>query len=63
MLDQRLRINDLAVAAGGENAAKLLNLTVPSKQEVASSSLVGPPFNFFVFSTRLPSLSSRKTAS
>ena len=28
-LDQRLRINDLAVAAGGENAAKLLNLTVP----------------------------------
>ena len=27
-LDQRLRINDLAVAAGGENAAKLLNLTV-----------------------------------
>ena len=32
MLDQRLRINDLAVAAGGENAAKLLNLTVPSGQ-------------------------------
>ena len=31
LLDQRLRINDLAVAAGGENAAKLLNLTVPSK--------------------------------
>ena len=30
LLDQRLRINDLAVAAGGENAAKLLNLTVPS---------------------------------
>ncbi len=29
MLDQRLRINDLAVATGGENAAKLLNLTVP----------------------------------
>ena len=29
LLDQRLRINDLAVAAGGENAAKLLNLTVP----------------------------------
>ena len=28
LLDQRLRINDLAVAAGGENAAKLLNLTV-----------------------------------
>ena len=28
MLDQRLRINDLAVAASGENAAKLLNLTV-----------------------------------
>ena len=27
--DQRLIINDLAVAAGGENAAKLLNLTVP----------------------------------
>ena len=31
LLDQRPRINDLAVAAGGENAAKLLNLTVPSK--------------------------------
>ena len=30
LLDQRLRINDLAVAAGGENAAKLLNLTVPT---------------------------------
>ena len=30
LLDQRLIINDLAVAAGGENAAKLLNLTVPS---------------------------------
>ena len=30
LLDQGLRINDLAVAAGGENAAKLLNLTVPS---------------------------------
>ena len=29
LLDQRLRINDLAVAAGGENAAKLLDLTVP----------------------------------
>ena len=29
LLDQRLRINGLAVAAGGENAAKLLNLTVP----------------------------------
>ena len=29
LLDQRLIINDLAVAAGGENAAKLLNLTVP----------------------------------
>ena len=29
LLDQRLRINDLAVAAGGENAAKLVNLTVP----------------------------------
>ena len=28
LLDQRLRIDDLAVAAGGENAAKLLNLTV-----------------------------------
>ena len=27
-LDQRLRINDLAVAASCENAAKLLNLTV-----------------------------------
>ena len=32
LLDQRLRINDLAVAAGGENAAKLLNLTVPSRR-------------------------------
>ena len=30
LLDNRLRINDLAVATGGENAAKLLNLTVPS---------------------------------
>ena len=30
LLDQRLRIKDLAVAAGGENAAKLLNLTVPA---------------------------------
>ena len=29
LLDQRLRINDLAVAPGGENAAKLLNFTVP----------------------------------
>ena len=29
LLDQRLIINDLAVAAGGENAAKLLNLTAP----------------------------------
>ena len=28
LLDQTLIINDLAVAAGGENAAKLLNLTV-----------------------------------
>ena len=33
LLDQRLRINDLAVAAGGENAAKLLNLTVPLGKE------------------------------
>ena len=32
LLDQRLRINDLAVAAGGENAAKLLNLTVPANR-------------------------------
>ena len=32
LLDQRLRINDLAVAAGGENAAKLLNLTVPANE-------------------------------
>ena len=31
LLDNRLIINDLAVAAGGENAAKLLNLTVPSQ--------------------------------
>ena len=29
LLDQRLRINDLAVAASGENAAEPLNLTVP----------------------------------
>ena len=28
LLDQRLRINDLAVAAGGENAAKLLDSTL-----------------------------------
>ena len=34
LLDQRLRINDLAVAAGGENAAKLLNLTVPLQELV-----------------------------
>ena len=32
LLDQRLRTNDLAVAASGENAAKLLNLTVPHEQ-------------------------------
>ena len=32
LLDQRLRINDLAVAPGGENAAKLLNLTVPARE-------------------------------
>ena len=32
LLDQRLIINDLAVAAGGENAAKLLNLTVPKRE-------------------------------
>ena len=39
LLDQRLRINDLAVAAGGENAAKLLNLTVPpSKGEAGPRS-------------------------
>ena len=37
MLDQRLRINDLAVAAGGENAAKLLNLTVPTALQDARS--------------------------
>ena len=36
LLDQRLRINDLAVATGGENAAKLLNLTVPSRLCMAS---------------------------
>ena len=35
LLDQRLIINDLAVAAGGENAAKLLNLTVPWRELVA----------------------------
>ena len=34
LLDQRLRINDLAVAAGGENAAKLLNLTVPGQESL-----------------------------
>ena len=38
LLDQRLRINGLAVAAGGENAAKLLNLTVPTR--------VWEPFQF-----------------
>ena len=36
LLDQRLRINDLAVAAGGENAAKLLNLTVPFRARIAA---------------------------
>ena len=36
LLDQRLRINDLAVAAGGENAAKLLNLTVPRRHRRAT---------------------------
>ena len=34
LLDQGLRINDLAVAASGENAAKLLNLTVPCKRPI-----------------------------
>ena len=34
LLDQRLRINDLAVVAGGENAAKLLSLTVPGRQRL-----------------------------
>ena len=37
LLDQRLRINDLAVAAGGENAAKLLNLTVPTGKVITHS--------------------------
>ena len=52
LLDQRLIINDLAVAAGGENAAKLLNLTVPpmmhrshqvtaNAEEVAEESMHG----------------------
>ena len=36
LLDQRLRINDLAVAAGGENAAKLLNLTVSFRARIAA---------------------------
>ena len=49
LLDQRLRINDLAVAAGGENAAKLLNLTVPFGLPGSASQRVGmctlmPPF-------------------
>ena len=41
LLDQRLRINDLAVAAGGENAAKLLNLTVPFEVPVRAWGRVG----------------------
>ena len=40
LLDQRLRINDLAVAASGENAAKLLNLTVPCEVRGASILLI-----------------------
>ena len=36
LLDQRLRINDLAVAPSGENAAKLLNLTVPFRARIAA---------------------------
>ena len=36
LLDNRLRINDLAVAAGGENAAKLLNLTVSFRARIAA---------------------------
>ena len=42
LLDQRLRINDLAVAAGGENAAKLLNLTVPSESTVTDPDTGSP---------------------
>ena len=48
LLDQRLRINDLAVAAGGENAAKLLNLTVPFSRRYERSATVvtsNLPFN------------------
>ena len=48
LLDQRLRINDLAVAAGGENAAKLLNLTVPSGE-------LFPRVGFIVTNLTLPS--------
>ena len=44
-LELRLGINDLAAAAGGENAAKLLNLTVPgwpySRMEGAVTLLSG----------------------
>ena len=50
LLDQRLRINDLAGAAGGENAAKLLNLTVPQGE-------LFPRVGFIVTSMSLPSRS------
>ena len=37
-LNLRLGLNDLAAAVGGENAAKLLNLTVPSRELLAGRS-------------------------
>ena len=52
LLDQRLRINDLAVAAGGENAAKLLNLTVPRRHHFPFLLLGAHP---------LPPLTRRRT--
>ena len=45
LLDQRLRINDLAVAAGGENAAKLLNLTVPAKGRNVAAATAAPEWS------------------
>ena len=40
LLDNRLIINDLAMAAGGENAAKLLNLTVPPPPQFLPPSFI-----------------------
>ena len=58
-VDRAARV--LRVWAAAEPGKPVEGLTV--KQEIASSSLVGPPFNFLVFSTRLPSLSLLKTES